>query len=268
VRGAVAVVVPGLVIVAYVILHRRAYDGRWLVFLTENHAFVQEARTHAVPGLGPQPVWYWYVAALPYRTAGPVVVLALVGLWRFLRHAPITYRVVGPWLLAFVSYGWVREQHLGLDRHFFAVVPFFAVAMAEGAVLVADHLAARIAEPRRKLVAMLTLSVAACGLLGFSVHHAHGHALAAAHAFEPERAMAAVLAAQAPGVGAVYCSWGKVEVLSGLGPDRFAGADAVRERGGAGAPVVIVDDVAHRDRWPASWRSVGSTPQIVVLAGP
>lgn len=271
-RGGVAVILPGLVIVAYVVLHWQAYDGRWLVFLRENHAFVQEARTHAVPGQGPQPVWYWYVAALPFRTAGPVVVLALVGLWRFFRHAPITYRVVGPWLLAFVSYGWVREQHLGLDRHFFAVVPFFAVAMAEGGVLVArwlgGQLAARFGARAGTVGLVATLVVAACGLLGFSMHHARAHAQAAVHAFEPERRMAAAVVNQAPAAGSVYCSSGKVEVLSGLGRDRFGGADAVRARGASGAPVVVVDDLGHRDRWPAAWRTVAATPDIVVLAGP
>ncbi len=271
-RGSVAVLLPGVVIVAYVVLHQQAYGGRWLVFLSENHAFVKEARAHAVPGLGPQPVWYWYAAALPFRTAGPVVALALVGLWRFVRQAPITYRIIGPWLLGFVSYGWIREQHLGLDRHFFAVVPFFAVAMAEGAVLVArivgDQLAARRGPRAGATGVVATLALAAGALLGFSVHHARVHARVAAHAFELERQMAAALVDQAPGAASVYCSWGKVEVLSGLRPDRFAGADAIRERGAGGAAVVVVDDVGHRDRWPVEWRTVASTPEILLLASP
>lgn len=259
-RGALAVLLPGLTIVAYVLVHRAAYDGRWLVFLTENHAFVREARSHAIPGVGPQPSWFWYAAILPFRTAGPVVLFALLGLWRFVRRAPLTYRVVGPWLLAFVTVGWVREQHLGLDRHFFAVVPFYAVAMAEGVLLVLERMPARAA----KLAWLVPVAL----MLGFSLHHAHGHARASAAAFAPEREMASLLRAREPAAGSVYCSWGKVEVLSGLTHDRFAGADSIRARAAEGRSVTVVDDIGHRDRWPATFRSVGSTSEIVVLAGP
>ena len=265
VRGAVAVVLPGLTIALYVLLHRAAYDGRWLVFLSENHAFVREARSHAVPGLGPQPVWTWYVASLPFRTAGPVVLLALLGAWRFFRLAPKTYRLVGPWLLAFVTFGWVREQHLGLDRHFFAVVPFYALAMAEGAMLLTETVRRRWSAP---WASTLVTAVPVLALLGFSVHHAQAHARASAVAFEAERAMAALVVAQAPEAGSVYCAVGKVEVLSGLAPDRFAGSETVRARAEAGRGVVVVDEVGHRDRWPQTWRSVGSSAEILVLAGP
>lgn len=261
-RGGLAVLLPGLTILLYVWLHHLAYDRRWLVFLTENHAFVREARSRAVPGIGPQPVWFWYLASLPYRTAGPVVVLAAIGAWRFAQRAPLSYRLVGPWLLAFVSYGWVREQHLGLDRHFFAVVPFYALAMAEGAALLAER-----ARPRQWLVA-LAVAGPVLLMLGFSVYHARVHARAAALAFLPEREMAARLLAEAPEPGSVYCASPKVEVLSGLHHDRFAAADAVLERAASGRRVTVVDDLAHRDRWPAAWRSVGSTPELVVLAGP
>lgn len=259
-RGSLAVWAPGLTILAYVYVHHLAYDGRWLVFLRENHAFVHEARTHAIPGVGPQPSVFWYAAILPFRTAGPVVVFAALGVWRFLRGAPITYRWVGPWLLAFVTLGWVREQHLGLDRHFFAVVPFYAVAMAEGMWLVAERV------PRRAALPLAAASVLL--LFGFSLHHARGHARASQDAFAPERDMARLLRERAPAPSSVYCSWGKVEVLSGVRQDRFAGADAVRERAALGQPVTVVDDVGHRERWPSDWRIVGETSEIVVLAGP
>ena len=254
------VLLPTVVIVLYTVLHALAYDGVWLAFVRENAVFVREARALAPANPnGPQPEWTWYLASLPWRTAGPVVLTALVGVVPFVRAAPRSFVCVGPWLLAFVSVGWIREQHLGLDRHFFAVIPFYATAMAEGAWLLASALQSTPARQR-------LLGASVLLLCGYSLYSARSHARASAASFVDERAIAVRLTEARPPPGSVHCSAPEIEVFSALAADRFADPEVLVQRAQTGAPVWVVEEHTRRARWPSSWRAIEQRGRWLLLS--
>jgi hypothetical protein len=215
------VAIPALVIGAWIVLHERG-TGEWLQFLRVNRDFARAARATAIPGVGPEPTLAWYPITLPYRNLGAAVLLAAPGLYWFFRHAPLTHRAVGPALLGFVTYGWVRQQHLGLDRHLFAVVPFYSTAVAGGLAQLVD-LAARLAPRAARFWAFapaaLALYVGARTSRYYAVPHFEHLARVHAEAWVDERRAADLVKRGQP--AKVFCDLPRVEVFSGLPPDRF-----------------------------------------------
>lgn len=212
---------PVAAIAFWCIVHQRA-TGEWLQFVRLNREFVVEARSHN-DGSGPEQTVYWYAATLPYREIGWTVLLAPVGLWGLVRRRHLGVLVPGAWLLAFVTYGWVRGQHLGLDRHFFTIVPLYAAALGYGPETVVRL--ARGWAPLRPLVRPGLGSVAVGAWALFAVVRsyswpAYDRGLVwHREAFVPEREAAAALAAAPP--GAVFCDLPRVEIFSRLPPARF-----------------------------------------------
>jgi hypothetical protein len=212
---------PLCAIAAWIVLHQRA-TGEWLQFLRVNREFARAARAVAAPGVGPEPTALWYAASLPQRNLERAALLALPGLVWLVRRAPLTLALVGPTLLAFVTYGWVRQQHLGLDRHMYAVVPFYSLAVAGGAAEVA-RLALRVLPSRARVVALVHVGV--CFWVGvrtlryFTVPAFERSLGEHAAAWVHERGAAEIVRQGQP--ARVFCDLPRVEVFSRVAPGRF-----------------------------------------------
>jgi hypothetical protein len=205
-------IAPTVSIAAWCILHR-TQTGEWLQFLRLNREFVAEARTHDT-GVGPKHTVFWYLAMLPWEQVGYALALAPFGLLALLRRKQFAILVPGIWLLGFVSYGWVRGQHLGLPRHFYTVVPLYAVAMAYGPIAIGAWFHAH----SQKVAGAL----AAAGLLT-SAHYCFTNFKqlreVERHAFTSEREAARALSFASPGI--IFCDLPRVEVFSRLESERF-----------------------------------------------
>lgn len=230
IREAGVVVIPSVAIALWCWVHYRA-TGEWLWFVRANREFVAQAHALVAPDAhGPVRSALWYPALLPYITMGTAALFASLGVFWAWRHVPVSLGLSGATLLAFISYAWVREQHLGLDRHFYAVAPLYAVAIAGGVAMLG-----RVAESMARALSMrrgtafprftrmfVTSSVGSLLVLTLVGRHslpllrqlreAHASALAG------ERVIARSLA-QEP--GQVVCDVSEVEVLSGLDVTRF-----------------------------------------------
>ena len=217
-RVAVLGALPALTIVAWC-LARRASDGRWLYFLVENTSFVHEALPF-VPSTKDPPSLVGYAWALPFRQVGYVWCFALVGLY-FLRRLPRAFVTMSVGLLAFVTFGWLRGAHLGLERHAYAVLPLFATLLAAG-VFGTLQLVTRVlaqAHTGSHVSLMLTLPIAGWVLYTHTVPILRHTMSAQGAAYVDERNLATRLEEMNP--TGVFCSLPRVEVFSGLPPDRF-----------------------------------------------
>lgn len=144
-RGWLAWLLPGLAVAAWVLVRWRS-DGELLAFIAKNRAFVKDAQLHGV-GV-PEPLHralMLYTARIPWLEWGPIVLAAPLGAFAFWRSAPRLVKWPALVLLCFITYGWVRGQHLGLPRHFFAMVPAFAWMMAEGVAIACRRTVGRVA---------------------------------------------------------------------------------------------------------------------------
>lgn len=111
-------------------------DGRWFAFLNQTRAFANDAagtsRSFTVSAAQFVTDVGHYTLNVPWRLMGPLVLLAPFGLVR-------TWRAHGAWFFAaslgclgFIALSWITRSSLGLDRHFFVVVPFYATLVAQG----------------------------------------------------------------------------------------------------------------------------------------
>ncbi len=223
-----AAALPCAAIGGWIFLGWRA-TGEWMQFLRINREFAIEARRNAPPG-GPQQTWLWYPYSLPRVAMGNVSLFAVVGIVPLLRHEAKVLWATGATLLAFVSYGWVRGHHLGLDRHAFSFMPFYVAAMAHGAVLTARFVG-RAVRPLTFRVGrrgdwLMRLALASFTLYFFvpfvrySLRPSFERAREAHQLAWPEDRLAASLLAAEP-TSIVFCDLPRIEVMSGLGPDRF-----------------------------------------------
>jgi hypothetical protein len=196
----------------------RAHSGDWLWFVRENRAFVARALPRLLPVLPPiERRALWYPATIPWINWGTGAALAsLAGFALFARERR------WPWVLAplsivgFVTFAWVRGQHLGLVRHAVSYLPFYALAMGAGALWVARRL-----RVRRSFRWQLVFVCAAS--LWFALRGAHAVSELRARAssrMQSDVAAAAALTAAA-NVDAVFCDNAVVEVLSRLRPSQF-----------------------------------------------
>jgi hypothetical protein len=111
-------------------------DGRWFAFLNQTRAFANDAASSSSSfTVGVEQFFAdvgHYTVDVPWRLMGPLVLLAPFGLLR-------TWRAHGPWFfcaslgcLGFITLSWITRSSLGLDRHFFVVVPLYATLIAHG----------------------------------------------------------------------------------------------------------------------------------------
>ncbi|MDB4928405.1 MAG: hypothetical protein JWM10_889 [Myxococcaceae bacterium] len=225
-RGAWAWIIPGLAISAWVLLHR-ASTGEWFWFLRENRRYLARAwaelrlAERRPPSLRYAPVWY--LAAIPWLSAGPPLLFALAGLPWALRRAPRAFVAVGAALLAFVTAVWVARTNLGLTRHFTVLVPLYAALMAAGMTAAARALAARLGRPHLARAIAVGLLVAAVQSI---VRKPLERQLRWAERdsrrlYGQERAVAAVVRANLGDRARVFSDVKSLEVFLALPPWRF-----------------------------------------------
>ncbi len=259
---------PFAAIAFWCFVHHKA-TGEWLQFVRLNREFVVEARSHN-DGSGPEQTVYWYAATLPYREIGWTALLVPVGLVGLVRRRQLGVLVPGLWLLGFVTYGWVRGQHLGLDRHFFTIVPLYAAALGYGPETVV-RLLRRLPPLRAVLRPGLAVAIVAGWALIAVVRSYAWPAyerglLFHRDAFVPERDAAAILAAAAP--GAVFCDLPRVEVFSRLPPSRFVrwnvadvGLENARGEGAAYGRAYVVSRNDKFTKLNDEWAAEGASPK-------
>jgi hypothetical protein len=209
-------------------------DGAWFAFLNQTRAFANDAvgasssftvsAAQFVTDVG------HYTVYVPWRLMGPLVLLAPFGLKR-------TWNVHGPWFFAaslgclgFITMSWVTRSSLGLDRHFFVIVPFYATLIAhgiEGIVQLVNVLVQK-ATSERPVRALSGVVFAACAIACASVQapiaedwmHEWGGAVEYGH--PTPYAAAAFLDSNFKNAPAplIFCDESTVELLSHL--DRTA----------------------------------------------
>ncbi|MEO7095956.1 MAG: hypothetical protein ABI175_22030, partial [Polyangiales bacterium] len=121
---------------------RRPVDGAWFWYLKGTREFANGAlgaKSSLDAGgkqLGIDLVRY--AVQIPWRVLGYPLLLAPLGLVRAFRREGLRFCAVFLGVLGFVTLAWVMRSSLGLDRHFVALVPFYATLIAHGIVVVAD----------------------------------------------------------------------------------------------------------------------------------
>jgi hypothetical protein len=216
-RGVTAAwALPLATVLAWCAVHR-AYAGSWLWFIRENQAFVARALPRLLPVM--PALWrrvLWYPATIPWFDWGAAaVLLSAVGFWRMARARWCAWVIVCAALVGFVSFAWVRGQHLGLVRHAVAYLPYYAGAMGIGAAVALD----RMRVGARSRTALVVAAVAWFSLRAASAaseHRARGE-----RALSDQRAVAAALASRARPGAAVFCDDAVVEILSRLSRAHF-----------------------------------------------
>lgn len=213
-RRAFAWALPLIAIGAWCVLHG-AQRGEWLVFIQENRAFVARSlpRLHATLPPWPRRALQ-YPLILPWAAWGafPLVLVAL-GLWQSARRRRWAIVIPPAVLVGFLTYSWLRAQHLGLVRHAVAYMPFYAAAMGIGAMWVSSRFGERA---RQVLVVALGLILCARGL-DRALAHRRGSERALAH----ERRAAEMIGREARANSQIFCDVASVEALSGLHRSRF-----------------------------------------------
>ncbi|MEM1033023.1 MAG: hypothetical protein AAGN82_21935 [Myxococcota bacterium] len=225
------VLVPGLVVLGWALM-RWPDDGRLFGFVRDTRQFATEVHgRHSAfeEGLflGLRDALY-YAYDVARRVYGLTILLVPIGLSRTHRHH-FGLTLVGGAALAFITATWLMRGTLGLDRHFVAVVPLYATAMAWGVVQL-GRLARRAG--RRVGVAVASLAAGASLIsvgVGLVVWMGHWRA-AIATGFRDRVAVAAYLRRLPPGAP-IWCDEATVEVLSELDRTRFVRRPPARGRG-------------------------------------
>jgi hypothetical protein len=211
--------------------------ARWLQgeallgFLFDNQAFAQRALSRTEPSAE------WLAGALaryplmmPALTFGAPAVLALAGIARTARKESIWLVAVPVSMLVFLTSGALSRSHLGLERHFSPLVPFFALWIAHGAALAAEWAALSVAKLRWPgEVSPRLASTASFGLLALVTIGAELERLRPSwHSWQEitRQALPAELAtgrfvASLPPSALVVCDEASIEVLSGLAAERI-----------------------------------------------
>jgi hypothetical protein len=166
----IASFLPPLAVVAAWIVFRHAAEGEWLAFVRHTQSFASGVRHATTSSTIVDAVLV--PLALPLVAFGPAALLIPFGLRRSLRPG----WVIPGGILAFLLVSHAARGALGLDRYLTALVPFACVAMADGALIVAERSEAQAgqARMRRALLAVTTLTLVAH--LGWLVHRATARA--------------------------------------------------------------------------------------------
>jgi hypothetical protein len=162
-------------------------------------------------------------------------------------------------VLGFVTLAWVMRSSLGLDRHFVALVPFYATLIAEAIVAIGAFVGALVARlsqrsehaflaggaSRAAVIAGLccaTLTLAAGTLDDWMTNWTHWR-----DEVWPDRRELAALLRTLPSNVPIFCDEPTVEVFSGLDRRRF-------ERIGVGDPSRVLSRAQNEGEvWVVSW---------------
>ena len=220
------VVLPILAILGWATL-RRPVDGGWFAFLRQTREFANgalNAKSSLDEGVGRVALdSIYYAVQIPMRVMGLALVLVPLGLLRTWRTQGPLFVLVYAACLGFLTLTWIMRSSLGLERHFVALVPFYAIAAGNGLAQVIDVAYARKRGLARAawLVVAAALGVVGLGasvlLLDSWMHDWRG---AMEGAFHPQIALGAYLRSLPP-QPIIFCDESTVEILSGLDRHRF-----------------------------------------------
>lgn len=121
---------------------RRPVDGAWFWFLRGTREFANGA-LHAKSSfeLGRAQLMkdlVRYVIEIPWRVFGWPLLLVPFGVVPTFRRHGLRFCTPFVCVLGFVTVAWILRSSLGLDRHFVALVPFYATLAAHGIFAIAS----------------------------------------------------------------------------------------------------------------------------------
>jgi hypothetical protein len=259
---------PAVMVALWCAAHR-AHSGQWLWFVRENRAFVAHALPRLVPVLPPiERRVLWYPITIPWIDWGALPLLASVsGFALWLRERRWPWVLAPAAIVAFVSFAWVRGQHLGLVRHAVSYLSFYALAMGAGLFYAQKRLAIRLTDRWR-----LVFVCASIGWFALRGVHAAGELRVRAEARLSRDVAAAAALAHAGRSDVVFCDNAVVEVLSRLHRSQFirwsaadirpANIDVEQRRHGA---VWVVSKPANIAAIDARCERVFESPSVIVL---
>lgn len=230
-RAWIMVLVPTALILAWSAL-RRPVDGSWFGFLSQTHAFANDAmreRSALDRGLPSLVVdLLHYPLLVPARVLGPAIALAPFGVARTVREQGGRFVVVLLACLAFVSLSWITRSSLGLDRHFVVVVPLYAIFSAQGAAAVGDAMTEWMARFSSGALAAssgrwLATGLALCSVIGLGIALDRWMTdwMASIRRGWPERVAVGAYLRSLPAESTIFCDEATIEILSGLDRRRF-----------------------------------------------
>jgi len=234
------VIAPGLAVLGWALV-RWPIDGRFLGFVLDTRRFATEvhASESAFEGgllTGIRDCLY-YVYDVAFRVYGWAILLFPLGLWGVLRRHP-GLSLSGLGALGFVTLTWVMRGTLGLDRHFVAVIPFYATAMALGVESLVRLVRSRTDKSLAGAAVVLPAAAASLTVIAWGMVVWMGHWRGAIAGGFRDRLAVADFLRQVPEDAPIVCDEATVEVLSELDRSRFerrspageAGAERILER--------------------------------------
>ena len=225
-RSAAVWMMPIVVIAAWCEVHY-AQTGERLQFLRLNaefaahaHAASASGHTHSIAVLRSLA---YYAVSTPWRDVSVLLAFMLPGVVWLARRGPRSLIIVFASVLAFVTYGWIRRAHLGLDRHFVALVPLFATGIAAGLCITASWLIAQTGDsPRRRaVVTCAVIALFSISMVGNLRRRERRTQRDQVGAFLADRNAADLLVAMRRPNESVFCDRARIEVFSRLSPAQF-----------------------------------------------
>jgi len=230
-RGALACCWAPLLSVAAWAALRRLDGAIWFDFLRENQSFAEAARAHSAAPLLNGPELARALEAAPLGAWLLALGCVLCGVGRMWRATDGWFVVLPLSLAGFLALGWVTRSHLGLARHWVALVPFAATAVAHGIAQLSEWLGRLRTQARGPAFVLLGALVLGLELRSLELPLAHWREHTAAAL--PDRRAAGRFLRSLPASALILCDDAPTEVLSELPSARFArdylGADAVGE---------------------------------------
>jgi 4-amino-4-deoxy-L-arabinose transferase-like glycosyltransferase len=281
---------PVLAILGWAAL-RRPVDGSWFWFLRGTREFANGAlgakssfqlgRAQLVKDLGR------YAVEIPWRVVGWPLVIVPFGVVRTFRREGLRFVTPFACVLGFVTLAWVMRSSLGLDRHFVALVPFYATMIANGVVVLGEIVGAIVGRLSRASehaflangASRFAVIVGLCcatfvltaGLLDdWMTNWTHWR-----DEVWPDRREIASLLRTLPGNVPIFCDEPTVEVFSGLDRRRFerigvADANRVKTRAQSDGEVWVVSWAGNlkevKPLGEVTWRPRDAKPDEGLMA--
>ncbi|MBM4359434.1 MAG: hypothetical protein FJ096_15125 [Deltaproteobacteria bacterium] len=262
-RAFLPIVLPALAVFLWAAVRRATVDDRWLGALRQTREFANDAvGVTSSFSQGLSKIVHdgcLYLTRIPDRVMGVTLLLVPFGVFASFRRDGLRWFAIYGSILSFLTLTWLLRATLGLDRHFVAVGPFYALLAARGAAELARagralvrSLVKRFGEDRTKTEEFGWVSALVVGALGLAAVGFGAHRLdtwmrdwrgASASVWPGRRRIAATLVQERP--SRIFCNEATVEVMSGLPREQF-----MRERV---STANVVAATAHGPVYLAVW---------------
>jgi hypothetical protein len=216
-----AVLGPAACVLVWATLRWRGGEP-WFGFILDNQAFAEGVLEQHAPADWQLAALGRYVFTVPLRVLGVVALFAALGLWRSLKKEGIWWVALPTAVVFFLTLSSLTRSQLGLDRHFFAVVPFAATWAAHGVAQVASWVGASSARLTAPTFALLAGCMVGSALLRLETWM--GEWRDVTRAALPDARAAGQFLRTTPPASVIVCDEASVEVLSGLPSERFVRA--------------------------------------------